>query len=161
MFKKKWWLFAALLLVCTIIAYFVFGKKATGPSAVAKVKKENFRDVVVSPGELMAENTVYIQSPPLQTHQIYEEIKIQDMVTEGITVKEGDYIATLDPAVVNKKIGDVQLELDRSITTLSQTALDTTLQMRESRDNITNLKFQMEQKKIALELSKFERSEER
>ncbi len=156
MFKKKWWLIAALLLVCTIIAYFVFGKKATGPGALAKVKKEHFRDVVVSPGELMAENTVYIQAPPLQTHQIYEEIKIQDMVTEGITVKEGDYIATLDPAVVNKKIGDVQLELDRSITTLSQTSLDTTLQMRESRDNITNLRFQMEQKKLALELSKFE-----
>ncbi len=104
----------------------------------------------------MAENTVYIQGPPLQSNQIYEDVKIQDMVAEGITVKEGDYIATLDPAVVNKKIGDVSMELDRATTTLSQTALDTTLQLRESRDAITNMVFSLEQKEIALQLSKYE-----
>lgn len=156
MLKKKWWLFAALFIVCALIGFFVFGKKAEGPGARASVKKEMFRDVVASPGELMAENTVYIQAPPLQSNQIYEEVKIQDMVAEGITVKEGDYIATLDPAVVNKKIGDVRMELDRALTTLSQTALDTTLQLRESRDAITNMVFSLEQKQIALQLSKYE-----
>lgn len=157
MFRKKWWLLAALLVVCLVVVYYVFANKPAGIDITAEVKKGNFKDIVVSPGELMAENTVYIQAPSgLQSNQIYEEIKIQDMAAEGITVKEGDYIATLDPAIVNKKIGDVQLELDRAITTLSQTSLDTTLQMRESRDAITNLKFQMDQKRLALELSKYE-----
>ncbi|RPE12855.1 HlyD family efflux transporter periplasmic adaptor subunit [Chitinophaga lutea] len=157
MLKKKWWLIAASLVVCLIVAYYVFASKPTGVIPLAEVKKGHFRDVVVSAGELMAENTVYIQAPSgLQSNQIYEEIKIQDMAAEGSHVKEGDYIASLDPAVVNKKIGDVQLELDRAITTLSQTSLDTTLQMRESRDNMQNLRFQMEQKKLALELSKYE-----
>lgn len=157
MFKKKWWLIAASLIVCLVVFYYVFANKPAGVIPIIEVKKGNFRDVVVSPGELMAENTVYIQAPSgLQSNQIYEEIKIQDMVAEGSHVKEGDYIASLDPAVVNKKISDVQLELDRAVTTLSQTSLDTTLQMRESRDNMQNLKFQMEQKKLALELSKFE-----
>ncbi len=157
MLKKKWWLIAASLAVCLIVAYYVFANKPTGVIPLTDVKKSHFRDVVVSAGELMAENTVYIQAPSgLQSNQIYEEIKIQDMAAEGSHVKEGDYIASLDPAVVNKKIGDVQLELDRAITTLSQTSLDTTLQMRESRDNMQNLRFQMEQKKLALELSKYE-----
>ncbi|WP_298717941.1 HlyD family secretion protein [Chitinophaga sp.] len=156
MLKKKWWLLAALLFVCALGGYFVFGKKADGPGARATVKKDMFRDIVASPGELMAENTVYIQAPPLQANQIYEDVKIQDMVAEGITVKEGDYIATLDAAVVNKKIGDVRMELDRAQTTLSQTALDTTLQLRESRDGITNMYFTLEQKQIALQLSKYE-----
>ncbi|MGE7773904.1 efflux RND transporter periplasmic adaptor subunit [Chitinophaga sp. NPDC101104] len=156
MLKKKWWLIATLLFVCALIGFFMFGKKAEGPGARATVKKDMFRDIVASPGELMAENTVYIQGPPLQANQIYEDVKIQDMVAEGITVKEGDYIATLDPAVVNKKIGDVTMELDRANTTLSQTALDTTLQLRESRDAITNQVFGLEQKQIALQLSKFE-----
>ncbi|MGX5820815.1 efflux RND transporter periplasmic adaptor subunit [Chitinophaga lutea] len=157
MFKKKWWLLASLLAVCLVVAYYLFGAKPTGVIPLAEVKKGDFRDVVASAGELMAENTVYISAPSgLQSNQIYEEIKIQDMIAEGSHVKEGEYIATLDPAVVNKKIGDVQLELDRAITTLSQTALDTTLQLRESRDNMQNLRFQMEQKKLALELSKYE-----
>ncbi|MRG47605.1 HlyD family efflux transporter periplasmic adaptor subunit [Chitinophaga sp. SYP-B3965] len=157
MFRKKWWLLAALLIICLVVFYYVFANKPAGIDITAEVKKGNFKDIVVSPGELMAENTVYIQAPSgLQSNQIYEEIKIQDMAAEGITVKEGDYIATLDPAIVNKKIGDVQLELDRAITTLSQTSLDTTLQMRESRDAITNLNFQMDQKRLALELSKYE-----
>lgn len=156
MLKKKWWLIAALLFVCAFTGFFLFGKKADGPGARVTVKKDMFRDIVASPGELMAENTVYIQGPPLQANQIFEEVKIQDMVAEGITVKEGDYIATLDPAVVNKKIGDVSMELDRALTTLSQTALDTTLQLRESRDAITNMVFTLEQKQIALQLSKYE-----
>src|SRR5687768_8792405 len=106
MFRKKWWLLAALLIICLVVFYYVFANKPAGIDITAEVKKGNFKDIVVSPGELMAENTVYIQAPSgLQSNQIYEEIKIQDMAAEGITVKEGDYIATLDPAIVNKKIG--------------------------------------------------------
>ncbi len=157
MLKKKWWLIAVLLIVCCAILYYVFANKPAGIDIVAEAKKGVFKDIVVSPGELMAENTVYIQAPSgLQSNQIYEDIKIQDMVAEGITVKEGDYIATLDPAVVNKKIGDIQMDLDRAVSTQAQTALDTALQMREARDNMTNLSFQMEQKRLALQLSKYE-----
>lgn len=157
MFKKKWWLVAALCIIGTGVLYYVFANKPADSSTTVLVKKGNFRDIVVSPGELMAENTEYINAPTgLQSNQIYEEIKIQDMAPEGISVKQGDYIASLDPAVVNKKIGDVQMELDRANSTLSQTALDTALQMREVRDNITNLRFQMEQKSLALQLSKYE-----
>ncbi|MCK7557648.1 HlyD family efflux transporter periplasmic adaptor subunit [Chitinophaga sedimenti] len=157
MLKKKWWLIAALLGLSAIVAYVVWGNKTVAEGVSVKAAKSNFRDVVVSPGELMAENTEYINGPSdLQSNQIYEDIKIQDMVPEGTFVKAGDRIASLDPTLVNKKIREWQAELDRAAATVAQTALDTALSMREARDGITNLKFQMEQKRLALQLSKYE-----
>jgi RND family efflux transporter MFP subunit len=155
--KNKWWLLGAILLLVLGSLYYTFAGKKIDNGITASVRKGNFRDIVSSPGELMAENTVYVSAPSdLQANQIYEEIKIQDMVAEGSMVKEGEYVAALDPSIVNKKIGDWQLELERTQSSLAQTVLDTALALREARDQMTNLVFQMEQKRLALELSKFE-----
>jgi multidrug efflux pump subunit AcrA (membrane-fusion protein) len=157
MLKKKKWLLPAIVVPVIVICYFLFASKAADSSITAKVRKGSFRDVVSNSGELQAENTVYISAPAdLQANQIYDEIKIQEMVAEGSRVKEGDYIATLDPTLVNKRISDMQLSLEKSNSTVTQTALDTALTLRDARDQMTNLQFQMEQKKLALELSKYE-----
>jgi multidrug efflux pump subunit AcrA (membrane-fusion protein) len=157
MLKKRRWLLPAIVIPIIAICYFLFSGKAADSSITAKVRKGKFRDVVNSSGELEAENTVYVSAPAdLQANQIYDEIKIQDMVAEGSHVKEGDYIATLDPTLVNKRISDAQLSFEKSNSTVTQTALDTALTLREARDQMTNLQFQMEQKKLALELSKYE-----
>ncbi|PSL33238.1 efflux RND transporter periplasmic adaptor subunit [Chitinophaga ginsengisoli] len=157
MLKKRRWLLPAIVIPIIAICYFLFSGKAADSSITAKVRKGSFRDVVNSSGELEAENTVYVSAPAdLQANQIYDEIKIQDMVAEGSHVKEGDYIATLDPTLVNKRISDAQLSFEKSNSIVTQTALDTALTLREARDQMTNLQFQMEQKKLALELSKYE-----
>jgi multidrug efflux pump subunit AcrA (membrane-fusion protein) len=157
MLKKRKWLIPAIAIPVIVSCYFLLTGKAVDSSITAKVRKGNFRDVVNSSGELEAENTIYISAPnDLQSNQIYDEIKIQDMVLEGARVKEGDYIATLDPAVVNKRIGDAQLSFEKANSTVVQTALDTALTLRDARDQMMNLQFQMEQKKLALQLSKYE-----
>lgn len=157
MFKNRRWLWLALIIPIVVILYFFLANKTTDSSITAKVRKGSFRDVVNNSGELQAENTVYISAPAdLQTNQIYEEIKIQDMAAEGTHVKEGEYIATLDPAIVNKKISDMQLALEKASSGVGQTALDTALTLRDARDQMANLQFQMEQKKLALDLSKYE-----
>jgi RND family efflux transporter MFP subunit len=157
MSKTSKWLLAAGGLVALVAAYLFLSGKTADSSITVKVKKGNFRDVISSAGELEAENTVYISAPAdLQSNQIYEDIKIQDMVPEGRHVKQGDYIATLDPSLVNKRISDVQLNFEKSNANVVQTALDTALTMRDARDQMTNLQFQMEQKKLQLELSKYE-----
>ena len=157
MFKNRRWLWLALVIPIVVILYFFLANKTTDSSITAKVRKGNFRDVVNNSGELQAENTVYISAPAdLQTNQIYEEIKIQDMAAEGTHVKEGEYIATLDPAIVNKKISDMQLALEKASSGVGQTSLDTALTLRDARDQMANLQFQMEQKKLALDLSKYE-----
>jgi multidrug efflux pump subunit AcrA (membrane-fusion protein) len=157
MFKNRRWLWLALVIPIAIILYFFLVNKTADSSISAKVRKGSFRDVVNNSGELQAENTVYISAPAdLQSNQIYEEIKIQDMAPEGSHVKQGEYIATLDPAIVNKKIGDMQLSLEKGNSTIVQTSLDTALTLRDARDQMANLQFQMEQKKLALDLSKYE-----
>jgi len=157
MLKKKRWLLPAIIVPVLVTCYFLFSGKAADSSITAKVRKGSFRDVVSNSGELQAENTVYISAPAdLQANQIYDEIKIQDMVAEGSHVKEGDYIATLDPTLVNKRISDIQLNFEKASAIVTQTALDTALTLRDARDQMTNLQFQMEQKKLALELSKYE-----
>lgn len=157
MSKTSKWLVTALGIIVLVVLYYFFSGKASDSSITAKVRKGNFRDVISSAGELEAENTVYISAPPdLQSNQIYEDIKIQDMVPEGRHVKEGEYIAALDPSLVNKRISDVQLNFEKANANVLQTSLDTALTMREARDQMTNLQFQMEQKKLQLELSKYE-----
>ena len=157
MFKNRRWLWFTLVIPIVVVLYFLLANKTTDSSITAKVRKGSFRDVVNNSGELQAENTVYISAPAdLQTNQIYEEIKIQDMVAEGTRVKEGEYIATLDPAIVNKKISDMQLSLEKASSNVGQTSLDTALTLRDARDQMANLQFQMEQKKLALDLSKYE-----
>jgi multidrug efflux pump subunit AcrA (membrane-fusion protein) len=157
MFKNRRWLWLALVVPIALMLYFFLTSKTADSNITAKVRKGSFRDVVSNSGELQAENTTYISAPAdLQANQIYEEIKIQDMAAEGSHVKQGEYIATLDPAIVNKKIGDMQLSLEKSNSTVVQTSLDTALTLRDARDQMANLQFQMEQKKLALDLSKYE-----
>ena len=157
MLKNRRWLWLALVIPIVVVLYFFLNRKSTDSNITAKVRKGSFRDVVNNSGELQAENTVYISAPAdLQTNQIFDEIKIQDMAAEGSRVKEGEYIAALDPAVVNKRISDAQLSLEKANSNVGQTALDTALTLREARDQMANLQFQMEQKKLALDLSKYE-----
>ncbi len=122
------------------------------------MRKGSFRDVVSSSGELRAENYRSIISAPadLQANQIYDEIKIQDMVAEGSHVKKAIILLPWTQRWSIKRSVTVQLSFEKSNSTVTQTALDTALTLREARDQMTNLQFQMEQKKLALELSKYE-----
>src|SRR5207344_2636950 len=49
-----------------------------------------------------------------------------------------------------------QIELDKANSKYNQTQLDTTLVMRQARDELVNLKYAVEEKDIILEQSKFE-----
>jgi HlyD family secretion protein len=81
---------------------------------------------------------------------------IQNIVDEGTVVKRGDWIATLDRSEFQNKFAAKQIELDKANSKFNQTQLDTTLQMRQSRDELINLKYGVEEKDIVLAQSKFE-----
>ncbi len=71
-------------------------------------------------------------------------------------VKKGDWIATLDRSEFQNKFTAKQIELDKALSKFNQTQLDTTLQLRQSRDELINLKYGVEETAIVLEQSKFE-----
>jgi len=123
---------------------------------VATARVGNFQNLVVSSGELLAENSRKIMGPEgLQRYRIYD-IKVDNIIAEGSYVKKGDYIATLDRSELTNRINDTQLDLEKAESQYTQIKLDTSLTLRDARDNIRNLMFIEEQAKLTLEQSKYE-----
>lgn len=145
-------------MVVLLAAYlFVRGKDNTKSADVlASVKKGDFRVEIETTGELEAKNSVKIMGPGgLRNFQIWQ-VTIQNIVDEGTVVKKGDWVATLDRSEFQNKFAQKQIDFEKANSKFVQTQLDTTLLMRQSRDELINLKYDVEEKGIVLEQSKFE-----
>lgn len=141
-----------------LIGYFIIrgDKNSDAASIMATVKRGEFRVEIETTGELEAKNSVNITGPTaVQNFRIYE-ITILNIVDEGVVVKKGDWVANLDRSDFQGKLGDKLIELEKANSKFTQTQLDTTLTMRQSRDELINLKYAVEEKRIVLEQSKFE-----
>lgn len=155
---KRKLIITAGIVVILLIAYLVVSgnRQGEGTDIFASVKQGKFKVEVETTGELEAKNSVNIMGPSaLRDFRIYE-VTIQSIVDEGIVVKKGDWIANLDRSDFQGKFGDKQIELEKANSKYAQTQLDTTLAMRQSRDELINLRYAVEEKKIVLEQSKFE-----
>ncbi len=137
--------------------YLVRGKEGGEANEVlATVKKGEFRVEIETTGELEAKNSVKISGPGgLRNFQIWQ-VTIQNIVDEGTVVKKGDWVATLDRSEFQNKFSQKQIDFEKANSRFIQTQLDTTLLMRQSRDELINLKYDVEEKGIVLEQSKFE-----
>jgi multidrug resistance efflux pump len=78
------------------------------------------------------------------------------MVDEGTVVKKGEYVARLDPAELSDRIQNEENDLVQTTSKYTQAKLDTALELRKERDNLVNLKYDIEQKRIEVEQSQFE-----
>jgi len=155
--KRKIILGAGIAIVLLIGYFIVGGNKSSEASAImASVKKGQFRMEIETTGELEAKNSVKILGPQsLRNFQIWQ-VTIQNIINEGTVVKKGDWIATLDRSEFQNKYTAKQIELDKANSKFNQTQLDTTLVLRQSRDELINLKYAVEETGIVLEQSKFE-----
>lgn len=151
--------FLIIILVC-IGGYFIynsFAKKEAADDITVEVKKGKFEVKVTTTGELMALNSEEIKGPEgLTSAGIWGDIKISDMVPEGTVVEQGEFIADLDKTNINTKLSDLSNELLRVQSQFTQTQLDTTMEMRKLRDDLINMKFDLEQKQLELDQSKYE-----
>lgn len=151
-------LIGAGIVAAIAMAFFVYKgtRKDNKADILGEVKKGQFKLEIETTGELEAKNSVKIQGPQqLRNFQIWQ-VTIQDIVPEGSVVKKGDWVATLDRSQFQDKFNAKQIELDKANSKFTQTQLDTTLQMRQSRDELINLKYGVEEKQIVLDQSKFE-----
>lgn len=141
-----------------LIGYFLVkgNKNSEAASIMATVKQGQFRIDIETTGELEAKNSVKILGPQsLRNFQIWQ-VTIQNIINEGTVVKKGDWVATLDRSEFQNKFTAKQIELDKANSKFNQTQLDTTLQLRQSRDELINLKYAVEETEIVLQQSKFE-----
>jgi HlyD family secretion protein len=151
--------FPYLLIAGTIVAtgfYFFFTRSSGEKQLLAKAREDKFEITVVNTGELKAKTYTEIVAPMgLRELNIYQ-IKIQDLIPEGTLVKEGDVVAQLDKSDVMTKITEESLNYERQTSVFKQAQLDTTLTMRNIRDELVNLKYATEEKKLAMQQSKYE-----
>ena len=123
-----------------------------------KVKKGQFEISVISAGELMAEKSVDIKGPEIAMGRDirFFNIKIQDLISEGTVVKEGDYIATLDRTDLNNSLKDAQDQLITLQTALDVKLLDSAVVLNDLRDEIKNQRFIVQEAAMTLHNSKYE-----
>lgn len=155
---KRKVLVSTIVVVVLLVGYFAVkgGKNADANDILVNVKQGVFQVDVETTGELEAKNSVKIYGPTKLRQYRIHQVKIDQIIEEGTKVKKGEWIATLDRSELINKIQDRELEVDQKMSQFIQTKLDTTLQMRQARDEIVNLTYTIEEKQIILDQSKFE-----
>jgi multidrug efflux pump subunit AcrA (membrane-fusion protein) len=147
-----------VLLLVSSIWYFTKGNPAESIKLTTTVKKGRFEVIVTSTGELRARNETKIQGPGAEMEEVglWNGTKIQNLVPEGTVVKPGEFVASLDQSPVMTKMSEANLEAQKKNAELNQAKLDTALTLRDARDELANLRFQMEQSKLEKEQSVYE-----
>lgn len=147
-------------LVIVVIAIIIISqsKKPKEAEIFSKVNEGVFEVLVTVTGELEAMNKENITGPSELRNDLVRlyQVKIQDLIPEGTVVDSGDWVASLDKTEITTRLRDVQDELERQKSNYMKIQLDTSIQLRGLRDDIQNLQFDLEERKIILEQSKFE-----
>lgn len=157
--RNHYLIIGAVVVVIILIVIFKPGKGDATKELTVQAERGEFEVLVTVTGELQAISSVDIMGPlELRNSRSLRirEIKIQDLVPEGTVVDFGDYVGNLDRTELSTSLKDLQDELETSESQYLKTQLDTTMQLRELRDQLINLEFTMEEKQIVLDQSKFE-----
>ena len=147
------------LVVAIIVAglWFLLRSDPTATDVIAvPVKYGPFEMAIHTSGELEAENSENILGPSgLRTVGIWN-VSISELIPEGSVVKAGDWVATLDRTEISNRLKDVETELEKLEMSHTQIRLDTTIELRNARDELVNLRFSKEEAQLTLEQSQFE-----
>jgi multidrug resistance efflux pump len=145
-------------LVIVVIAFFTFRGSGTSESIeiMTEAQTGEFVIAITTTGELEAKNAIKITGPSgLRAARLWN-VKIDRLVEEGTVVEKGDFVASLDASELSDRLREVENEYQQSLSQYTQTKLDTALTLREARDELVNLEFAVEEKKLVLEQSQFE-----
>ena len=71
-------------------------------------------------------------------------------------MKKGDYIGKLDVSEVNRKISEAQINLESAQSKYTTQQLDTTLTLKQERNSIKDLLFNIEEDSLELSRSIYE-----
>ncbi len=149
-----------LSIAAVIVVVIIWSAAGSDSTAVDTIKVPvsfgTFEISVSTTGELEAKSSEKILGPAnLRSVRVYN-VTIEDIVPDGTVVDSGDWVATLDRTELEGRIADRESELEQIESQYIVTKLDTALELRNARNDIINLKYNMEEIKIELELSIYE-----
>ena len=146
------------MLIAGLIIFSLLSGKDKEMVLETEVQQGQFEIAVMVTGELKAIRETEIKGPTsLRSHnlRIYR-VKIQDLIPEGTVVDSGDWVATLDRSEADNSLKDIIDNLEQEQSEYLRVKLDTTMELRQLRDELINLKFAMEEAEITLEQSQYE-----
>lgn len=149
-----------LSIAAVILVVIIWSATDSESSAANTIKVSvsygTFEISVSTTGELEAKSSEKILGPTnLRSIRVYN-VTIEDIVPDGTVVDSGDWVATLDRTELEGRIADRETELEQIESRYIVTQLDTALELRNARNDIINLRYNMEEIKIELELSIYE-----
>jgi len=157
MTKKKIAIISIVSLISIYLIYSYLLPDTDGKTyLMSKVEKGDFISEVITSGEAQSTSLEKINGPNNLRKFKLNNLKIQDLVSEGTIVKAGDYVGRLDPSSVNEQIIDARLNLETAQSRFTQQELDTTLSLKQERNSIKDLRFGMEEIKLELKQSIYE-----
>ncbi len=145
-------------LVLGIIIYALAGEKDNIAMLDVPVARGDFEVLVTVTGELQAERSEQIMGPAeLRSRNLrIGNLRIQDLIPEGTVVDSGDYVALLDRSESDNALKDMEDALERAEAQYTRTQLDTTITLSNLRDELINLEYTVEERRLTLEQSQFE-----
>lgn len=157
--KRKIYITIAVIIgVILIVWYFLKPKTNKDIKIESVAKKGKFIISVTTTGDLEAKNSEKINGPSptgMREARLWQ-FTIDDIIADGTVVDSGDYVARLDRSELTGKIKDKEIEIETSQNNYIKTQLDTTLTLRTSRNELVNLKFNVEEAQIAVDQSIYE-----
>jgi len=151
-------LLGSLLVIILLTWYFTKPSDDLGQTIKTKVVLGKFIIDVTTTGELEARSSEKITGPApmkLRNARIWQ-YRIEDIVSDGTVVDSGDWVATIDRSDLENKIKDQELDVEKLQTQFLQKQLDTTMTLRNARDELINLEYTLEEKQIIVDQSLYE-----
>ena len=115
-----------------------------------------FAQTIFASGELKAKKSLKIRAPQGMRAADIWQTQIEDLVTEGTYVNKGDYVGSLDRSELAGKISDVNSQIETEMTKLEQTKIDTAISIKEIRDQIADVLFNIKNEKLEMEKNQYE-----
>ncbi|HHJ09587.1 MAG TPA: RND transporter [Bacteroidetes bacterium] len=148
----------SIALIILLVWYFSTPEELSSNTIITEVKSGTFVIDITTTGELEARSSEKIMGPnpiALRNARIFQ-YRIEDIIPDGTVVDSGQWIATLDRSDLENKIKDQELEVEKLQTQFVKSQLDTTMTMRNARDELINLRYAMEEKQIVVDQSIYE-----
>ncbi len=151
--KNKYFIVAIAIVMIgsVVIAY----SQLTATHKTITIKKGSLETSVKCLGEVQGEKAIEINLPEVLCDRELRiwGLKIVDMIAEGKSVKEGDYVAQLDNMEIMNPMREKIKEKEQADASLKNAHIDSTVTLTQKREDIINAQLDLEYKQIDLDQS--------